>query len=110
MEMKFFFSSLVFIVVTIIFLGTYELQDYGDGMKMKRCGRRTTLHGPEHVIAERKRREKLNQRFAALSAIIPGLTKVLQINSFCVKIPEGSISVLSPPSSLFAILVSFQQL
>ncbi|XP_030548489.1 transcription factor bHLH25-like [Rhodamnia argentea] len=56
--------------------GTYELQDYGEGMKMKRCGSRTTLHGPEHVIAERKRREKLSQRFIALSAIIPGLTKL----------------------------------
>ncbi|KAL3726318.1 hypothetical protein ACJRO7_031238 [Eucalyptus globulus] len=59
--------------------GTYELQD-GGGMKMKRsCGvkfSRTTLHGQEHVIAERKRREKLSQRFIALSSIIPGLTKV----------------------------------
>ncbi|KAK9666580.1 hypothetical protein RND81_14G195400 [Saponaria officinalis] len=30
----------------------------------------------EHVIAERKRREKLSQRFIALSAIIPGLKKM----------------------------------
>lgn len=61
--------------------GTYELQD-GENMKMKRSGggggtfSRTTLHGPEHVIAERKRREKLSQRFIALSSIIPGLTKL----------------------------------
>ncbi|XP_039155226.1 transcription factor bHLH25-like [Eucalyptus grandis] len=59
---------------------TYELQD-GENMKMKRSGdggtfSRTTLHGPEHVIAERKRREKLSQRFIALSSIIPGLTKL----------------------------------
>lgn len=31
----------------------------------------------DHVMAERKRREKLSQRFIALSAIIPGLKKVL---------------------------------
>ncbi|CAO2815829.1 unnamed protein product [Amaranthus hypochondriacus] len=29
-----------------------------------------------HILAERKRREKLNQRFIALSAIIPGLKKM----------------------------------
>ncbi|KAG6496739.1 transcription factor bHLH25-like [Zingiber officinale] len=29
----------------------------------------------EHIIAERKRREKLNQRFIALAAIVPGLKK-----------------------------------
>ncbi|KAL9238515.1 hypothetical protein vseg_012924 [Gypsophila vaccaria] len=30
----------------------------------------------DHVLAERKRREKLSQRFIALSAIIPGLKKM----------------------------------
>ncbi|KAI3985450.1 hypothetical protein MKX01_033764 [Papaver californicum] len=30
----------------------------------------------DHVMAERKRREKLNQRFIALSAIVPGLKKM----------------------------------
>lgn len=30
----------------------------------------------EHIIAERKRREKLSQKFIALAAIIPGLKKV----------------------------------
>ncbi|XP_059295195.1 transcription factor bHLH18-like [Lycium ferocissimum] len=30
----------------------------------------------EHIIAERKRREKLSQRFVALSTILPGLKKV----------------------------------
>ncbi|KAI6695011.1 hypothetical protein NL676_022721 [Syzygium grande] len=61
------------------YLGTYELQD-GEGMNMKRSGgdtySRTTLHAQEHTIAEKKRREKLSQRFIALSAIIPGLTKL----------------------------------
>ena len=31
----------------------------------------------DHIIAERKRREKLSQRFIALSALVPGLKKVL---------------------------------
>ncbi|KAK4340098.1 hypothetical protein RND71_041560 [Anisodus tanguticus] len=30
----------------------------------------------DHIIAERKRREKLSQRFIALSALIPGLKKM----------------------------------
>ncbi|KAG6710036.1 hypothetical protein I3842_06G162400 [Carya illinoinensis] len=53
-------------------------QDYG----LKACQggrsiRRSTRHSqtPDHVIAERKRREKLSQRFIALSALIPGLKK-----------------------------------
>lgn len=32
----------------------------------------------DHIIAERKRREKLSQRFIALSALVPGLKKVLE--------------------------------
>ncbi|PIN17672.1 hypothetical protein CDL12_09670 [Handroanthus impetiginosus] len=31
---------------------------------------------PDHILAERKRREKLNQRFISLSAIVPGLKKM----------------------------------
>ncbi|XVE82997.1 hypothetical protein DITRI_Ditri16bG0050900 [Diplodiscus trichospermus] len=43
----------------------------------KRAGSlsRTPLHAQDHVIAERKRREKLSQRFISLSALIPGLKK-----------------------------------
>ncbi|XP_062073191.1 transcription factor NAI1-like [Humulus lupulus] len=37
---------------------------------------RSPLHARDHVIAERKRREKLNQKFIALSAVIPGLKKM----------------------------------
>ncbi|GMH03058.1 hypothetical protein Nepgr_004897 [Nepenthes gracilis] len=33
-------------------------------------------HTPDHIIAERKRREKLSQGFTALSAIVPGLKKM----------------------------------
>jgi len=38
----------------------------------------------DHIIAERKRREKLSQRFIALSALVPGLKKVLNnvVNAF----------------------------
>lgn len=42
----------------------------------KRTGAGTRLSYPQdHIIAERKRREKLSQRFIALSAIVPGLKK-----------------------------------
>lgn len=37
---------------------------------------RTPSHAQDHVIAERKRRERLTERFIALSAIVPGLKKV----------------------------------
>lgn len=36
----------------------------------------------DHIMAERKRREKLSQRFIQLSALVPGLKKVLQFNLF----------------------------
>ncbi|CAL9151598.1 unnamed protein product [Musa hybrid cultivar] len=39
-------------------------------------GTRSTYHNKEHIIAERKRREKLTQRFIALSAVVPGLKKM----------------------------------
>lgn len=38
--------------------------------------RNNGLHAREHVIAERRRRQKLSQRFIALSALIPDLNKV----------------------------------
>ncbi|KAJ1690078.1 hypothetical protein LUZ63_014233 [Rhynchospora breviuscula] len=34
------------------------------------------LQGQDHIIAERKRREKLNQRFMELSSVIPSLKKM----------------------------------
>ncbi|PON97134.1 Basic helix-loop-helix transcription factor [Trema orientale] len=37
---------------------------------------RSPLHAQDHVIAERKRRQKLSQRFIALSAVVPGLKKM----------------------------------
>ncbi|KAE9597383.1 hypothetical protein Lal_00029832 [Lupinus albus] len=37
---------------------------------------RNTTQAQDHVLSERKRREKLNERFVALSAIVPGLKKM----------------------------------
>lgn len=37
---------------------------------------RPSSHNQEHILAERKRREKLSQRFIALSAIVPDLKKM----------------------------------
>ncbi|CAN0920908.1 Transcription factor bHLH25 [Linum grandiflorum] len=37
---------------------------------------RMSQQSQDHVIAERKRREKLSQKFIALSAIVPGLKKM----------------------------------
>ncbi|KAK8962995.1 Transcription factor bHLH25 [Platanthera guangdongensis] len=33
-------------------------------------------HNKDHILAERKRREKLSQKFIALSAVVPGLKKM----------------------------------
>ncbi|XP_030466140.1 transcription factor NAI1-like [Syzygium oleosum] len=58
------------------FYGSYEIQDCQKEMKRAGAMSRPTLHSQEHVIAERKRRQKLSQSFIALSAIIPGLKKI----------------------------------
>ncbi|KAF8728880.1 hypothetical protein HU200_018175 [Digitaria exilis] len=60
---------------------------YGGSMPppMRRAGVRNTgsssstspaAYAHEHIIAERKRREKISQRFVELSAVIPGLKKM----------------------------------
>lgn len=41
---------------------------------------RTPLRTQDHVLAERKRREKLSQSFISLSALIPGLKKVTSLS------------------------------
>ncbi|XP_010026567.3 transcription factor bHLH18 [Eucalyptus grandis] len=58
------------------FYGVCELQDCQKEMKRVGAMSRPTVHTKEHVIAERKRRQKLSQSFIALSAIIPGLKKM----------------------------------
>ncbi|KAJ6796919.1 transcription factor bHLH18-like [Iris pallida] len=54
----------------------WNFEDYRDkkGCKGADSGFRQ-LHAKEHIMAERKRREKLSQRFIALAALIPGLKK-----------------------------------
>ncbi|XP_019057381.1 PREDICTED: transcription factor bHLH18 isoform X2 [Tarenaya hassleriana] len=46
------------------------------GTKRAHQSTRIQPHGQDHVLAERKRREKLTQRFVALSAMVPGLKKM----------------------------------
>ncbi|XP_050206988.1 transcription factor NAI1-like [Mercurialis annua] len=63
------------------------------------------LHVPDHVTAERKRREKLNQRFVALSAVIPGLKKmdkasVLEDTIKYVKNLQGRVQTLEDQSAM----------
>ena len=65
---------------SVISKSSYGNQNHGHGTK--RVGTpitRNPLNNHDHVIAERKRREKLTQRFIALSAIVPGLKKVLSV-------------------------------
>ncbi|KAI3675376.1 hypothetical protein L1987_84966 [Smallanthus sonchifolius] len=52
---------------------------FGHGGRAKKMVTNNTarLNTPQdHILAERKRREKLSQRFIALSAIVPGLKKM----------------------------------
>lgn len=51
------------------------------GTKRSYSMSRTPSHAQDHIIAERKRREKLSQRFIALSGIVPDLKKVPAIIS-----------------------------
>ncbi|XAR51426.1 hypothetical protein NMG60_11006049 [Bertholletia excelsa] len=50
----------------------YGKLDFGETQRAVR----TPVQAKDHVIAERKRRERLSQRFIALSALLPGLKKV----------------------------------
>jgi hypothetical protein len=47
-------------------------------METKGGGRRATWSAPEHVISERKWRDKMHHQFATLASIIPDVTKVSQ--------------------------------
>ncbi|TXG60009.1 hypothetical protein EZV62_014582 [Acer yangbiense] len=51
-------------------LGSYDPQE-----TMKRATR-SPLQAQDHIIAERKRREKISQCFVALSVLLPGLKKM----------------------------------
>ncbi|KAF8406155.1 hypothetical protein HHK36_008235 [Tetracentron sinense] len=64
----------------LIHQGSLGNQNYvskaGEGAKRIGTTTRSPSHNKDHIIAERKRREKLNLRFIALSAIVPGLKKM----------------------------------
>jgi hypothetical protein len=46
----------------------------------------------DHIIAERRRREKINQRFIELSTVIPGLKKVLLLGPSLISFHASSSS------------------
>lgn len=77
-----FHSNLSAALEVIPMCGSNSKRSYdamvGLGPKSKRG--RTASNNQEHILAERKRREKLSQRFIALSAIVPGLKKVRKTN------------------------------
>ena len=59
--------------------GLRGLPDLGHGAPPTRragVGSMSASYAQDHIIAERKRREKINQRFIELSTVIPGLKKV----------------------------------
>ncbi|KAK2981252.1 hypothetical protein RJ640_030641, partial [Escallonia rubra] len=57
--------------------GSYlNLEDAAKGTKKANARTRPPSQTYDHIIAERKRREQLSQRFVALSAIVPGLKKM----------------------------------
>ncbi|KAK3011181.1 hypothetical protein RJ639_011460 [Escallonia herrerae] len=57
--------------------GSYvNLEDAAKGTKKANVRTRPPSQTYDHIIAERKRREQLSQRFVALSAIVPGLKKM----------------------------------
>ncbi|KAF5454308.1 hypothetical protein F2P56_023984 [Juglans regia] len=67
--------------VPMISRGSIENQNHAPKASQgnKRAGsvtRSTHSNAQDHIMAERKRREKLSQRFIALSAIVPGLKKM----------------------------------
>lgn len=56
---------------------SYNELRFVEGRKSVSTSTRTQPQVQEHVLAERKRRERLTHRFIALSALVPGLKKVL---------------------------------
>ncbi|KAF7126339.1 hypothetical protein RHSIM_Rhsim11G0145400 [Rhododendron simsii] len=72
--------------ITTLPSGVYDFQQsFGNqiyGFKARQGSKKNSTNGTrfsssqEHIMAERKRREKLSQRLIALSAIVPGLKKM----------------------------------
>jgi len=61
--------------------GSLQKQNIVETTKSQGQGtKRSLAHNQDHIIAERKRREKLSQCLIALAALIPGLKKVWYSN------------------------------
>nr|GMC68007.1 transcription factor bHLH18-like [Ipomoea batatas] len=54
--------------------------EFGAGKGKTGSAVRSPLQAQDHVLAERKRRENLTQRFISLSALIPGLKKLDKVS------------------------------
>lgn len=78
--------------ITTLPSGVFDFQEsFGNqiyGFKARQGSKKNSTNGTrfsssqEHIMAERKRREKLSQRLIALSAMVPGLKKVIPISTF----------------------------
>jgi len=53
-----------------------ELENTNHSTKTSKSKRSRANNGEDHIMAERKRREKLTQSFIALAALVPNLKKV----------------------------------
>ncbi|KAJ0441740.1 putative transcription factor bHLH family [Helianthus annuus] len=56
--------------------GTVSSKGFTYGVQFGNRGAAKNTTPQDHILAERKRREKLSQRFIALSALVPGLKKM----------------------------------
>lgn len=54
----------------------YVLKDSQGSKRVINASNTRVSQAQDHILAERKRREKLSQRFIALSALVPGLKKM----------------------------------
>lgn len=68
-------------ITGLVSQGSYEEKILSNYDNRANQTMRNSTQAQEHVMAERKRREKLTRSFIALSALVPGLKKVL-INSY----------------------------
>ncbi|XVE86925.1 hypothetical protein DITRI_Ditri18aG0074500 [Diplodiscus trichospermus] len=64
------------LITNVPYENTIYAPKINQGIKRTYSMTRSPSHAQDHIMAERKRREKLSQRFIALSAIVPGLKKM----------------------------------